>query len=327
LKRTRYLRLVAVLVTLLVVGTSAPYAVAQSEAGLSSVCDGEAVMGPPVDSERVTWEYSPPLETGNSHLLCASETIASLIAESHGEWGVAVRDLRTRETLLANPDRRFVAASLYKLGVAAEAYARIDAGSLGEASLVVVSEQDADPEYGGSAYAAGTTMSVRQAVQAMITQSDNGAALALVDRLGLNAVNVRFALLGMPETRLIYDAVTTPRDVLGFFTMLADGDIVSSDASESLVELLAAQQINDRIPAGLPASGGWWVAHKTANIDDMLGDAGIIYAPNHAEYALVVLNQGLASYWTSVQTIRAISQTVYRVIVPLEEERFEGVQP
>ena len=108
---------------------------------------------------------------------------------------MAVRDLHTQETLLANPDRHFIAGSLYKLGVAAEAYARIDAGSLSQDSLVVVSEQDVDPEYGGSGYSAGTYLSVRQAVQAMLTQSDNGAALALVDRLGLNAVNQRFALL------------------------------------------------------------------------------------------------------------------------------------
>jgi beta-lactamase class A len=159
---------------------------------------------------------------------------------------------------------------------------------------------------------------VRQAVHAMITQSDNGAALALVDRLGLNAVNLRFALLGMPETRLVYDAVTTPRDVLSYFTMLGDGTLVSVEASNSLLQLLGAQEINDRIPAGLPVGERWWVAHKTANIDDMFGDAGIVYTANDNAYALVILNQGVASYWSSVQTIRLISQSVYRVIVPLE---------
>jgi beta-lactamase class A len=276
--------------------------------------------GPPVDSVGVTWEYSPPIEGGTAHLVCAGETIASLIEESHGEWGVAVRDLHTQETLLANPDRHFVAGSLYKLGVAAETYARIDTGSLGEESLVLVSEQDVDPDYGGSRYAAGTYLRVREAVRAMITESDNGAALALVDRLGLDAVNLRFASLGMPDTRLNYDAVTTPRDVLAYFSMLVDGNVVSLDASNGLLDLLAAQEINDRIPAGLPAGGGWWVAHKTANIDDMVGDAGIVHTSNNNAYALVVLNQGLNTYGSSVQTIRSISQTVYRVMVPLEDQ-------
>jgi len=316
MKGTRCFRLVTVLATLLIASASSPPAVAQSEPGEPTVCGGESLVGPPVDSELVTWEYSPPIEGGTAHLVCAGAIIASLIQESPGDWGVAVRDLHTRETLLANADRHFIAGSLYKLGVAAEAYARIDAGSLAEESLVVVSEQDVDPDYGGSRYEAGVYLSVRQAVNAMITQSDNGAALALVDRLGLNAVNLRFASIGMPDTRLVYDAVTTPRDVLGYFSMLADGEVVSLDASNSLLELLAAQEINDRIPAGLPAGQGWWVAHKTANIDDMVGDAGIVYTPNDGAYALIILNQGLASYWTSVQTIRSISQSVYRVIVP-----------
>jgi len=302
-----------VLATLLIVSTLLPLAVAEADASRPVACDG-----PPLDTARVTWEYRPPIQGGATHLVCAGEMIASLIDDSHSDWGVAVRDLHTQETLLANPDRRFVAGSLYKLGVAAEAYARIDAGSLAEESLVFVSDQDVDPEYGGSRYAAGMYLSVRQAVHAMITQSDNGAALALVDRLGLNAVNLRFASLGMPDTRLVYDAVTTPRDVLSYFTMLADGDVVSLEASKSLVELLAAQEINDRIPAGLPVGGGWWVAHKTANIDAMVGDAGIIYTPNDGAYALIILNEGLANYWTSVETMRSISQSVYRVVVPLE---------
>jgi beta-lactamase class A len=313
--RTRSIRLAAVLAVWLLVSASPSYALAQAEPYVPNPCN-DVVDTPPVDSERVTWEYTPPIDGGTAHLLCASKTIAALVDQSRGDWGIAVRDLRTRETLLANADQHFTGGSLYKLGVAAEAFARIDAGSLTEDSPVLISDQDVAPEYGGSQYVAGTYLSVRQAVQAMLTQSDNGAALALVDRLSLNAVNLRFSLLGMPETRLVYDAVTTPRDVLSYFSLLADGEVVSLDASDSLVELLAAQAINDRIPAGLPPGEAWWVAHKTANIDDMLGDAGIVYAPNDDEFALVILNEGLTSYWTSVDTLRSITHTVYRAIVP-----------
>jgi beta-lactamase class A len=148
---TRSWQLVAALATLLIASTSPPQASAQSDPAPPTECDGTS----PIDSQRVTWEYSPPaLDSTTPHLMCVSQTIATLIDEAVGDWGVAVRDLRTRETLLANPDRHFVAGSLYKLGVAAEAYARINAGSLAEESIVVVSEQDADPEYGGSMYGA-----------------------------------------------------------------------------------------------------------------------------------------------------------------------------
>jgi beta-lactamase class A len=52
--------------------------------------------------------------------------------------GLAVRDFTTGETLFAKAYRHFVAGSLYKLGVAAEAYARISQGTLQEKSCVVV---------------------------------------------------------------------------------------------------------------------------------------------------------------------------------------------
>jgi beta-lactamase class A len=314
--RTRFLRLAAVLAAVLISSFSAPPpAAAQTEPYVPSPCD-EAPAAPPSDTRPVTWEYTPPIAGGTSRLLCASNTLGALIDQSPGDWGVAVRDLRTQETLLANPDQHFTGGSLYKLGVAAEAYARIDDGSLAEQSIVRISVQDVDPEYGGSMYAAGTYLSVRQAVEAMLTHSDNGAALALVDRLGLNAVNLRFGLLGMPETRLLNDAVTTPRDVLTYFTLLADGGVVSTDVSDSLIQLLAAQTINDRIPAGLPPDEEWWVAHKTANVDDMLGDAGIVHGANDDEFALIILNQRLTNYLAAVETIRSISGTMYRAIVP-----------
>jgi beta-lactamase class A len=315
--RTRCLGLAATLATLLLLGMSPlPFAAAQTAPYVPNPCN-DAPVTPPPDTERVTWEYIPPITGGSTRLLCASKTLAALIDQAPGDWGIAVRDLHTRETLLANPDQHFTGGSLYKLGVAAEAYARIDDGALAEQSVVLVSNQDVDPEYGGSMYAAGTYLSVHQAVEAMLTHSDNGAALALVDRLGLNAVNLRFAQLGMPETRLVINAVTTPRDMLSYFTLLADGGVVSIDVSDSLIQLLAAQTINDRIPAGLPPGEGWWVAHKTANVDDMLGDAGIVHAANDDEFALIILNQRLTSYLTAIQSIRSISAAMYRALVPL----------
>jgi len=311
---TRSLRLLALLALLVSLGALPVPAVAEAGPGAATACYGGSPADLPPDSDHVTWEYTPPTGAGDARLMCAGDMLATIIEQSPATWGLAVRDLRSRETLLVNPDEHFVAGSLYKLGVAAEAYARIAAGALTEESVVLVSDQDVDPEYGGSRYAAGTYLSVQQAMQAMITESDNGAALALVDRLGLNAVNLRFSLLGMPDTRLLYDATTTPRDMLTYFTRLADEDVVSPDASDSLVRLLTAQEINDRIPAGLPSDGGWRVAHKTANVDDMLGDAGIVYAPTNDAFALVILAQGPASYDDAIQAMRSIAQVAYRTL-------------
>lgn len=281
----------------------------------AQVAESPAACGTiPEDTPRLEWEYLPP-ESGTAHLLCAAEAVADILSDARGSWGIALRDFSTGESLLVNPGKRFVAGSLYKLGVAAEAYSRVSEGTLTDQSYVAIGAQDVDPEYGGSRYAPGTYLTLRDAVDAMLTQSDNGAALATVDRLGLYAVNRRFVELGMPDTRLVYDAETTPRDLLTYFALLAEGELISPDVSDTLLNVLAAQSINFLIPSGLPGDESWWMAHKTGNVDAMLGDAGIVFTPNGA-FAVVVINNDLVSYAASIQTFRAIARCAYRSIVP-----------
>jgi beta-lactamase class A len=69
--------------------------------------------------------------------------------------------------------------------------------------------------------------------------------------------------------------VTTPRDIASFFRQLASGTLIDPATSSQITEILLGQQINDRIPALLPA--GTPVAHKTGNLDWVCHDAGILW--------------------------------------------------
>ena len=57
-----------------------------------------------------------------------------------------------------------------------------------------------------------------------------------------------------------------------------------------MIEILKAQEFNEKIPAGLPE--GTPVAHKTGDITGIHHDAAIVYPPGEAPYVLVVLTQG-----------------------------------
>jgi beta-lactamase class A len=302
---------VAGLIFIFACALSTPSAAAQSNPTPDPACGAI-----PDDTDALQWEYVPPT-SGPAHLLCVAGNLGDAVSASRGTWGVAVRDFSTGESLLINPDRSFIAGSLYKLGVAAEAYARISEGTLSEDSYVAVSPEDVSPEYGGSRYASGTYLTIHDALLAMLTESDNGAALATIDRLGLAAVNQRFVDLGMPNTRLMYDAESTPRDLLTYFSLLADSELITPEVSDSILNLLSAQQINYLIPDGLPVDEDWRMAHKTGNIDAMLGDAGIVFAP-HEVFALVILNNDLVSYGASINTFHAIAARVYASLVPPE---------
>ncbi len=71
--------------------------------------------------------------------------------------------------------------------------------------------------------------------------------------------------------------VTNAADMAALYLMLINGQIISDAASQEMLVLLEDQQINDRLPAYLPADTV--VAHKTGNLDGLIHDAGIIFAP------------------------------------------------
>ena len=92
------------------------------------------------------------------------------------------------------------------------------------------------------------------------------------------------SLLRLPGHRPVSDTradnalnVTTAADIAALYSMLVNGQIVNDDASQEMLRLLESQQINDRLPAYLPE--GTVVAHKTGNLDGLVHDAGVIFAP------------------------------------------------
>jgi len=84
--------------------------------------------------------------------------------------------------------------------------------------------------------------------------------------------------------------VTTAADIADLYLMLVNGLIISETASQEMLALLEHQQINDRIPAYLPTDT--IVAHKTGNLDGLVHDAGVIYAPA-GPIIVVVLTEDL----------------------------------
>jgi beta-lactamase class A len=83
--------------------------------------------------------------------------------------------------------------------------------------------------------------------------------------------------------------VTSPGDMARLFQLLLAGTVVSPQASQEMLDLLAQQEINDRLPAALPA--GTRVAHKTGNLDDVVHDAGVIYAPRGPVIVAILCDQ------------------------------------
>src|SRR5712692_6265708 len=106
-----------------------------------------------------------------------------LSAAFPGGVGLWISDPNSPKPLYSrNADEQIITASLYKLGVLAEAERRVEAGELHYNDIVTIQPEDVTAD--GSFENAGAELTLNEALEAMITISDNGTALALWHLLG-----------------------------------------------------------------------------------------------------------------------------------------------
>ncbi len=224
------------------------------------------------------------------------------------KMAVVVVDLASGQQCDVNGQQPFQTASLYKLVVLAEAYEQQAAHTFSfEEPLTIEPRHSVDnpPEFQLTVPIQTTTGA---AMHAMIQISDNAAAAALRERLGYDAVAAEPAHLGMTHTSLGDTFVTTPDDIAYFFERLYAGAIVDPQSSSAMLQVLRGQEENDLIPAALPA--GIAVAHKTGELNEVLHDAGIVYAPA-GDFVLVTMTENGGDYSGSVDAIHAMSKLVF----------------
>jgi beta-lactamase class A len=202
----------------------------------------------------------------------------SLIASFQGHAGIWVSEPNVSTPIFTHDsDEQVIAASLYKLGVLAEAERRVETGELSYTDPVVIQLEDITAD--GSFVDAGTQLTIDQALEAMITLSDNGPGLALWYAFGGVSIDETLTKIGLGDFHIAVDDSdenwATPRAVGMFFTLLAKRELISPAASDRMLARLGRQQISDRLPAQLPADVV--VAHKTGNLPGITHDAGIIF--------------------------------------------------
>jgi beta-lactamase class A len=85
--------------------------------------------------------------------------------------------------------------------------------------------------------------------------------------------------------------------------------LITRRAAAAMLEVLEAQEFNEKIPAGLPP--GTPIAHKTGDITGFHHDAGIVFPPGEPPYVLVVLTSGFAREEEANRFIAELSRSVW----------------
>src|SRR5439155_11569697 len=131
---------------------------------------------------------------------------------------------------------------------------------------------------------------VGDCIRDMIVASDNPCGIWGLGAVGAKGLDAALTRDGFTGTTLASPQQTTAADVARFFERARDGTLLGPGgeaATAELYGLLRDQQINDRLPAGLPP--GTPIAHKTGDRLHWAHDAGIVTTPR-GELLLVVLS-------------------------------------
>jgi len=218
------------------------------------------------------------------------------VAKFEGTVSLYAKNLDTGAEYSLNGEGRVRTASTIKVAVMIEAFALVAEGRAKWTDELVLTKEK---KVSGSGilpeFADGLHLTLRDAVNLMMTMSDNTATNLVVDALGgADAVNARMQSLGFTDTRLMRKVGgggeseegnkeenkhfglgrTSPREMVAILERLERGEIVSPAASKEMIELMKREQTKDGIWREL-----WQTptATKSGALDALRSNVGIIY--------------------------------------------------
>jgi beta-lactamase class A len=272
------------------------------------------------------------------------KVLDALTAEGKATFGIVVKDLQTGGTVKRNAATTMHAASTMKTAILLEALRRVDEKTLSLSTGVPVVDcfssavdgspfrVEMDPASEGR-LAPYLTQPARLdfLVREMIVRSSNVATnlmlglcppkdvQAFVDALGAPGVKVR----RMVEDEKAYQAgISNETDAEGMAALMeaaVRSPKLSVEARRLAFEILAAQEFNGQIPAGIPKQAGAVVAHKTGNISKVQHDAAFVRLADGREYVLVLLATDFGASEEGrnrvVETTRKMSRAVWEAMI------------
>ncbi len=264
----------------------------------------------------------PVLKGGQDNWADASlaSAIGKAVDPSVGVAGLYVKSLNTGATALVNEDQVVPSASLFKVPILVEVLRQQSLGLFGMEARVRLQQKHWADGAGVLQAQIGKEFTVRELLDYMIRVSDNVAALALLDLVGTDSVNLTLQANGLEDTRLRIGEVsrdwggvpgkntTTAREMGVLLEKIATGGILDERASEEAVRLMSQKQQASWLPTLLPQ--GVKVAHKSGELPGVRHDAGIVYTPR-SQFVAVVLITELSDYDSAAQSIARVARAAY----------------
>jgi len=205
--------------------------------------------------------------------------------------GIFVVSMKSGHYAELNAKESFPAASMIKLPVLVSLMRAIDDGTVKQTQILEIKEKHIT---GGSGYLQwrpiGSKVSVQEAAELMMVISDNTATNLLIDLLGgKDALNKQYKKWGLTQTKInnwLGDFegtnLTSPYDLVFLLSRIQKGELLSEKSRTWMFQVMQRTRIRTLLPQGL--GPGAVIAHKTGDIAGMVGDAGMVTAPDGNQF-------------------------------------------
>lgn len=232
--------------------------------------------------------------------------------------GIFVWDYNTGRYVDIKADEIFPTASIIKLPILYQIFRRAEKG------LIDLNDKMALTSYyvsGGSGYLQyspiGRQLSYRHLANLMIRESDNTATNMLLASVGgMNELDREIKRWGLKSTNLsnwLPDLdgtnVSTPKEMGTLLYNIGNTDLLTIRSRAEIIDIMSHVRNRNLIQAGLPDNARF--VHKTGDIGEMLGDAGIVALPDERKYIIVIMVKRPWNSFAAKEFIVKASQTVY----------------
>lgn len=266
------------------------------------------------------------------------DRIKAEFATETGTFAMAFHDLSSNESILFNEKESFHAASTMKTPVMIEVYKKAAAGKFQLTDSILVKNtfysivdsstyqlNPADDSEQALYQMVGTKRSIADLVYDMIIVSSNLATNLVIEFADAEATTQTMRDLGAQDIEVLRGVEdikayekglsnsTTALDLMTIYTKLAQGAVVSPEASQAMIDILKDQKFNEIIPALLPQDVE--VAHKTGVITGLHHDSGLVFLPDGRAYVLVLLSKEMEDFEAGTQMMARVSKLVYDYVM------------
>ena len=221
-----------------------------------------------------------------------------------------------------NAEEIYPAASIIKLPVLVRMFKSIEANQFTIFDEMKMIEPYRTSGSGNLQYAqSGRCYTMDYLAKVMIQDSDNTSTNMIMSKLGgMDDINMGLRDWGISKTYvrtwlpdLKGTNKTTAQDIAKILYNLDNPGFLNINSREYIIDYMSHVKNDRLIQAGL--GDGALFVHKTGDIGTMLGDAGIVYAPNGKKYIVVILAKRPHNDYQGKEFIVKASEIIYKAIV------------